>query len=318
VKLTDRAVPVDLTDPHADLSPFAVFDDLAERARVAFLVEMDHFIAEKSAFRLLCIRYLATKGWRWFGEEVDPRVGARLDTYLTDGDESMLEPINEDPWYTSGVLARPAGEHDDLSMQRDRAELVRRVRGAVPQSRWFGFDIGGEDADYLAAANAANTYAELDPVMALRERKIHARVDRFMAERPDEKVALLAGSLHLMKRDDLVTAPGVTGPGGSTVCSLGHHVATTHEGPILAFWLLHGEGTSANPYLPPPGELRPGKESLNAELLEACPSPVVLRVDDDRTERSVTHMHNLDLRCRLADQVDGIVFAPTVTPLPKR
>jgi hypothetical protein len=65
--LSDRAVPVDLDDPDADLTPFAVLDDLADRARVAFLVEMDHFVKEKSAFRLLCIRYLASSGWRWFG-----------------------------------------------------------------------------------------------------------------------------------------------------------------------------------------------------------------------------------------------------------
>lgn len=308
--------PVDLANPDADLSPFAAFDDLAERAQVAFLTEMDHFIAEKSQCRLLLIRYLASKGWKWFGEEVDPRVGRRLDAYLTTGDEAMLEPLVEDPWYTSGVLARPAGEHDDVAMQRDRAELLRAVRRAVPDARWFGFDIGADDADFIGAANAATTYEELGPVMALRERKLHARVDEFVRSHPGEKVALLAGSLHLMKNDDLVTAPGVTGPSGNGVPSTGHHVAATHDGPILSFWFLHGEGTSANPYLPPPGALRPGKQTLNAELLERYDSPVVLRVDDDTTKRRVTHMHNADMTCRLSDQVDGIVWVPKVTPLP--
>jgi hypothetical protein len=42
---------------------------------------------------------------------------------------------------------------------------------------------------------------------------------------------------------------------------------------------------------------------------------VLLRVDDDNKRRTITHMHNADLECRLSEQVDGIVFAPTVSPL---
>ncbi|HVT78225.1 MAG TPA: hypothetical protein VHD87_14410, partial [Acidimicrobiales bacterium] len=61
--------------------------------------------------------------------------------------------------------------------------------------------------------------------------------------------------------------------------------------------------------------LRPGPGSWNAELLTRYGAPVVLRVDGDTEHRTITHMHNLDLRCRLADQADGIVFVPTVTPL---
>ena len=314
--LADRCVPIDLFNPQADLAPFAVLDDLAERARLAYLVEMDHFIAEKSAFRLQCIRYLASRGWRCFGEEVDPRVGRRLDEYLRTGDESLLEPLDDDPWYTSGVLAQPTRDHDDIAMQRDRAELVRAVRGAVPDARWFGFDIGGDDADYLAAANAANTYDELQPVMALRERKIHERVAAFMDDNPSERVALMAGSTHLPKNDDTVGAGGGVGPGGLTEHSIGHYAA--HEladGPVLSFWFLHGEGTSANPYLPPPGTLTPQRKTVNADLLKRCDQPCVIRVDDDTQKRRVTQMHNLVLECRFSEQVDAIVFAPWVTPL---
>jgi hypothetical protein len=106
----------------------------------------------------------------------------------------------------------------------------------------------------------------------------------------------------------------MTGPGGGKVPSIGHHVAQSTDGPVLSFWFLHAEGATASPFVPG-GSLRPGEGSLNAELFERYDHAVVLRVDDDHEERSVTHMHNLDLRCRLADQVDGIVFAPRVTPL---
>lgn len=288
---------------------FDVFDDLAERAQVAFLVEMDHCIAEKSAFRLACIRYLAQHGWRWFGEECDPRIGARLD-------QAIYEPLIDEPWYTGGVLARTAGASAielDLVIQRDRAQLVQDVRTFVPDARWFGFDIGFDDKDYLAAANAAETHEQLSDAMALREQIIHSRVDAFLATHPGEKVALMAGSLHLMKDDKLVHAPGMTGPGGGKVPSIGHHVAQSLDGPVLSFWFLHGEGATASPFVH--GNLRPGKGSFNAELLQRSDQPVVLRVDDDDTERTITHMHNLDMRCRLSDQVDGIVFAPRVTPL---
>ena len=302
-----------------DLRAFEVFDDLAERARVAYVVEMDHCTAEKSSFRLACIRYLASRGWRWFGEEVDPRIGRRLDRYLTSGDVSLLEPVRDDPWYTSGVLTATAGSAEaialDERLQRDRARLVQAVRRHVPDARWFGFDIGYDDEEWRAAANSSETFAQLNDALALRERILHARVDEVLAAHPEERVALLAGSLRLARDDGLVDAPGMTGPGGGQVPSVGHHVASSIDGPVLSFWFLHGEGRSANPYLPPPGDLRPGKRSWNAELLQRFDEPVVLRVAEDDEVRTITHMHNLDLRCRLSDQVDGVVFAPRVTPL---
>ena len=315
--LADAAIPIELDGEHGDVSAFSVLDELADRSRVAYLVEMDHFIAEKSEFRLLCIRYLASRGWRWFGEEVDARVGDRLDGYLTTGDESLLEPLEEDPWYTTGILAEPASRHDDRAMQLDRARLVRRVRAAVPDARWFGFDIGGGDAEYLRAANAATTYEELRPVMALRERVMQERVERVLRAHPNEKVALMAGSTHLAKDDDRIETPGVgAGPGGGTTRSLGHHVA--HElanGPVLSIWFLHGEGTSANAYLPPPGRLSPAAGTFDAELLARVGRPCLVPVGGDHHRRSITQMHNLVLHCRLDEQVDAIVFAPQVRPL---
>lgn len=315
--LAEHAVPIELDRGQGTIEPFSVLDRLADRARIAYLVEMDHFIAEKSHFRLLCIRYLASRGWRWFGEEVDIRIGERLDRYLCTGDESLLEPLEEDPWYTSGILAGATARHDDRAMQLDRARLVREVRAAVPDARWFGFDIGGGDAEYLAAANAAGTYEDLQPVMAMREEIIHGRVARVLLEHPHEKVALLAGSTHLMKDDDRISSPDVgAGPGGRTVHSIGHHVA--HElidGPVLSIWFLHGEGRSANPYLPPPGELHAAAGTLNAELLARVGRTCLLPVGEDHHRRSITQMHNLVLHCRLDEQVDAIVFVPQVTPL---
>ena len=54
--LADEVIPIEFDGERGDLAPFAVLDRLAGAARVAYLVEMDHFIAEKYDFRLLCIR----------------------------------------------------------------------------------------------------------------------------------------------------------------------------------------------------------------------------------------------------------------------
>ena len=130
---------------------------------------------------------------------------------------------------------------------------------------------------------------------------------------------MVAGSTHLAKDDDGIDALGVTGPGGSER-SIGHRVVhQLTDAPVLSIWCLHGEGRSANPYLPAPGALQPAPGTLNAEMLEQVDAPCFMRVAaDDKRVRSATQMHNAVLRCRLAAQVDAIVFVPHVTPLPDR
>jgi len=73
----ERGVAIELDGEHGDLTPFSVLDRAADSARVAFVGEMDHFIEEKYAYRLLCIRYLVSRGWRWFGEEIPASQGRR-------------------------------------------------------------------------------------------------------------------------------------------------------------------------------------------------------------------------------------------------
>ena len=313
--LADDAIPIELDGEHGDLAPFSVLDDVADRARIAYIGEMDHFIEEKYAFRLLCIRYLASRGWRWFGEEWDAERGRRIDEFLRTGEESLLVPVDDDPWFTRGVLANDRQPTTTLeSAQRRFAHAVRRT---VPDARWFGFDCERRDTEYIAMANDADTYEALRPAMALRERIMHANVGRVLDDNPDEKVALIAAAQHLLKDDDALRAPGVgAGPGGDTERSIGHHVA--HEltdGPVLSFWFLHGEGTSSNPWLPPPGRLTPAAGTFDAELAARVGRSCLVPVGADHHRRAVTGMHNTTLFCRFAEQVDAIVFTPNVTPL---
>jgi hypothetical protein len=316
--LVDDAIPIELDGESGDIAPFSVLDDLADRARVAYIVEMDHFVTEKYDFRLLCIRYLASRGWTWFGEELAADRGRRADEYLRSGDEHLLDPVEEPEWFTRGILVND--RQPTTALDAEQRRFMQAVRRVAPHVRWFGFDADSSNADYLALANAANTYEELRPAMALRERIMQAHVASVLREHPGDKVALMAGSLHLMKDDDAVHATNVgAGPGGDTDRSIGHHVA--HEltdAPVLSMWLLHGEGISANPWLPPPGRLQPQAGTFDAELLARVGRPCLVRVDGDHHRRSVTQMHNLVLHCRFDTEVDAIVFAPTVSTLGAR
>jgi inorganic pyrophosphatase len=297
----------------------SVLDQRAARARVAYIVEMDHFVKEKYDFRLLCIRYLASRGWTIFGEELDWRAGERYERYLRTGDESLLDPIDEPPWYTRGVLAQASERHPKAAHDAEQKHFLRAVRRDVADVHWFGFDIGAGDPEYLRSANDADTFEALLPVMAHRERLIHERVARVLGENPDAKVALMAGSTHLLKDDDACDAPGGIGPGGDTEPSIGHFVVhSLLDGPddVLSIWMLHGRGRSANPWLPPPGELAAAAGTVDASLASQHDEPVVVVVDRHDTERRrVTQMHNLVMTCALAEQVDALVFVPEVTPL---
>ncbi len=311
---SDRAVPIDLDGERGSLEAFSALDEVADRARVAFVGEMDHFITEKYEYRLLCIRYLVSRGWRWFGEELPADRGRRADAYLRTGEESQLEPLDEPPWFTSGILAND--RQPDAALDVAQRRFMQAVRRACPGIRWFGFDADATNRDYLALANAASTYEALRPALALREHIMQAKVAEVVAAHPREKVALIAAAAHLLKDDHAASCPEmVAGPGGGTARSLGHHV--THvlsPGPVLSLWLLHGEGTSDNPWIPPPGRSEPAAGTFDRELLDRIGRPCFVPANDDR-ERSVTQMHDLVLRCRFSEQVDGIVFAPKVHPL---
>lgn len=306
-----------LDGEQGDPSPFVILDELAEHAQAAFLVEMDHLIHEKFEFQLLCLRYLASHGWHCFGQELDWRQGERIDAYLRTGDESLLAPIDDGRWYTSGMLAAfHGGDARRPALVAKQQRFAKALRRTIPEARNFGFDVGGGDAEYLALANAANTHQELVPAMALRERLMHQRVSQFMAEHPSEKVALLAGSLHLMKDDDLLDAPAMMPGGGGKEPSLGHYLS--HQlGPdrVLSIWLLHGGGHTASPYLAPSGQLVVPNDTVNADLARRWSTPCLARVGPDREPVGVAQMNNLVMTCRLGDQVDAVVFCPEVTAI---
>ena len=200
-------------------------------------------------------------------------------------------------------------------MNDERQAFARALRRTVPNVRYFGFDVGGGDTGYRAAANAAASFEDLLPVMAMREELTHHRVGRVLAANPADKVVLMAGSTHLMKDDTRMSAPGLTPAGGGSVRSAGHHVAHSITEGVLAIWMLHGGGRSASPWLAPTGELIVPPGTVNADLASRWDRSCIAVVRHDCGQQRVAQMHNLVLECDLHTQVDAVVFCPQVTPI---
>lgn len=315
-QLLARAVPLDLDGEHGDIAPLQQLDDIASQARFAYLVEMDHCIEERHAFRLLCMRYLASHGWRWFGEEMDWRWTDRVQRYLETGDEGVLEPLDDGNCYTSGLLADQTKGAPHHAIHAGRRRAAQALRRAIPDARYFAFDSGGGDPEYIEIANAIESLDDALEFMAYREKLMHERVARIANEQPEARIALMGGSTHLAKDDTTLSAPGLMPVGGARVASIGHFAAhNLTDRPVLAIWLLHGGGHTASPYIPPPGELVVGPDTINAALRARWDRPCFLRVSDDTVPRTIAGMNNLTMSCRFADQVDAIVFCPTVTPV---
>lgn len=140
------------TEPRADLSRL---DPLLVGADVVLLGETDHFVHEKSDFRLLFCRHLLTRGWRSFAEELAWSDARRLCGCFASGDPRMLDRLSLFGW-TGDARAdrddRPTGllraSFDAYPTELMRAEQTRFYRGLSaaadpPTLHYFGVDIDG-------------------------------------------------------------------------------------------------------------------------------------------------------------------------------
>jgi erythromycin esterase-like protein len=309
--MIEDAVRIELDGQRGDIDSFAMLDDLAAAARFAFLVEPEHCIHERHEFRLLCSRYLAARGWTWFGEEADWRWGERVDSYLATGDESLLD-ADDTPRFTSGMLAPAFAAAPTAALHAERQRAARAMRGCLGSVRSFGFD-GSSDPEYLKRGDAIATIEDLQAFMAWREKRMHERVAEVALANPTAKVALMAGGAHLAKTDAKLRTLNPANAGGRREVSIGHYVThTLSEGPVLSIWLLYGGGRTASPYVPG-GELAVGASTLNANLAKRWTEPRLARVDGDTDEYTLESFG--PIACRLSDQIDAIVFCPRVTPV---
>jgi erythromycin esterase-like protein len=143
------------------------FDELLTGKDTVFLGEMDHFIHEKTDFRLLLIRYLAARGWTRIAEEMSWSDGVRVNRYLSQGEDIQLDRLvglGYEQDLRTDRNDRPTGmlkaSFDAYPVALFRAEQLRFYRGL----RQVGahLDFYGFDVDALPGGAYANIATELE------------------------------------------------------------------------------------------------------------------------------------------------------------
>src|SRR5581483_3398145 len=120
-------------------------------AEVVFLGELNHFIHEKTDFRLFCARYLLSRGWINFAEELGWSDGFRIDRFLKTGDGREFERLPSFGY--EGHLRndrddRPGGilkveMYPSAEFVAEERRFFEGVRAAEPRTRLAGIDVDG-------------------------------------------------------------------------------------------------------------------------------------------------------------------------------
>ena len=213
----EHAVSLSGTDStEFDVERLAFLDNKLEDKRVAFLVEMNHFIHEKTDFRLLFIRYLASRGWRFIGEELSWTDGMQVDRYLADGDASHLDRVTtygyrgcvrtdrkDEP---TGILKDNAKTYPEAEFRAEQirlAENLRHLNETLPEAErlsYFGFDVdytpGGayeELAEMLGSAAG-------DPTV----RSIQGLLERVPNETLDQEITRLGRAVSSIEENQVL------------------------------------------------------------------------------------------------------------------
>jgi erythromycin esterase-like protein len=137
----------------------ARIDETLARARLVFLGETNHFVREKTEFRLWWLRRIARTGKRIvLAEELSWSDGHDVSRYLESGDETHLaraatfgdrrherEDRDDRP---TGVFAASFETYPHDAMLREHTRFYRGVRELGSVTRFFGFDVDAPGAGY--------------------------------------------------------------------------------------------------------------------------------------------------------------------------
>ena len=267
---------------------------------------------------------------RFFGFDLDYTPGGAYEEL-----EEMLRPAGNEPEAQSilSLLTRVPDETLDQEITRlskavtsieDNRDLFTKTLSARIYRHLLQSAVSLRDSfAYIRIAHPAKNYESLNEAMALREQVMHRQVEYVLNNlASDDKVILMAGSLHLMKDDRKVKTPGGgAGPGGGSLPSIGHYVSQTlAPDQVFSAWMLYGHGKDNQPFPDLPRDLTSVPGSLNA-VLSDIGSDFILPVNDFRPARlfkkkmDVVHMYNLVFQAKVAEQADAILFTRRVSPL---
>jgi hypothetical protein len=248
-------------------------------------------------------------GIRWFGFDIDGWTTAALELLRELGVADGLEQV--------------PGETLEEEAARVAAVAASRV-DRLPALAARTLDSYAATLAYAVQAYPAPDWEQLRPAMATREqlmgRHVGAVLDDPALAGPDAKVALQAGSLHLLKDDSAIhdETPGI-GPGGGLVHSIGHQVAHRPElGPdrVLSIWMLCGHGRDANPLVPDQAGIAPLRGTLNEACDRAADGvPILVPLAGLSGQVRIQHMHSSVFRTPVQGQLDAVLYLPRVTPI---
>lgn len=328
--------------------------DEVAAARVVYLGETNHFVHEKTDFRLWWLSQLGLRKRLVIGEEIAHLDGQEINAFLRDGDARHLDRVatfgysgrkrtDRDDW--PPVFKSSPYPHAGMRYEHERLYAAIRHKGAV--ERFFGFDVDADGAGsaepvigetledelmrleaagstprtqieslrYLHLMAGATEFEQTRAAMAYREDVMKRRVDEVLAATdPAHLIVLLAHAFHLAEDDACFGSGAGIGPGGGQADSLGHYLTQDRRVDTRAVWMLCGEGTDSQPLTGLPNELRYPRRSLNRRL-GAKLSDVALLRSGPRGMVGVGHLYSAVAEVELARQADCVMFFPTVTPL---
>ncbi len=202
---------------NADIEKLSFLDGILENKRVVYLGEEDHWIHEKTDYRLVLLRYLVSRGWRYIGEELGLSDGVRIDRYLETGKEAYLERIatygykgalrTDRDDKATGILKDFGGNYPVTEFKSEQLRLTRALRDislkcgkASGRLRFFGFDLD---------AAAGGGYEDVEELLSPLESEpavmnIRALIRRVPDETLDNEICRLrkvAGMIEAMEAD---------------------------------------------------------------------------------------------------------------------
>jgi hypothetical protein len=135
------------------VAPLGMLDQLTRGVDLVFLGELDHFVHEKSDFRLLLCRYLLSRGWRSFAEELSWSDGLRVQRFLAG--EGSLERLSlfgyrgdlrdDRDDQPTGVFRASFDRYPTALMAAEQGRFYRGLRSAAAGAAlaYHGLDIDG-------------------------------------------------------------------------------------------------------------------------------------------------------------------------------
>ena len=212
--------------PVSHLSPF---DAALEGAQAVFLGEMDHFVHEKTDFRLLLLRWLQSRGVTRWAEELSGADGVRVNRYLHGEDEQLFRLVGlgyEGDLRTdridrpTGILKASFDAYPVALFAAEQRRFYRGLRALPPPDRFAGFDVDALPG--AAYANIRDAIGELatEPTVAAWLESL-ARVP---GETVAEEAARVRQCLHAVK--DIIPAFRSAARVGEVALALATHAQT--------------------------------------------------------------------------------------------